>query len=210
MPADIWLEAYDVETGMANLPAFLEHVGHAMRRLGRSPLTLAVLTTHADQLVPEHPGDRTDRERKLLLRTARRLRSSIRPGDIVARIEDASFAVLCEDLASYDHAVGVAKRLLEDLDEPFDVDGTPVRVRLRFGVAFPLVDERSPRTLLERSLEAMRAARVHPTRRYDVILGSATPDADAGEPSAIIDLDSLERHLRPNDEHGNGNGDATA
>jgi len=168
-----------------------------MRRLGRSPLTLAVLSTHADQLVPEDPGARTDAERSLLVQTARRLRSSIRPGDVVARIEDSSFAVLCEDLASYDHAVGVALRLLDDLDEPIDVDGEAVSVNLRFGVAFPVADERSPSSLLERSVEAMRAARVHPTRRYDVILGSATPDADADEPNQVIDLDALERRLRP-------------
>jgi GGDEF domain-containing protein len=204
MPADIWPEAYDSETGMANLSAFLEHVSHSMRRLDRSPLTLAVLSTHADQLVPETSGERTEAEHSLLVQTARRLRASIRPGDVVARIEESSFAVLCEDLASYDQAVGVALRLLDDLDEPLNVAGAPVRVNLRFGVAFPLADERSPRALLERSLEAMRAARVHPTRRYDVILGSATPDADAGTPSEILDLDALDRRLSGPDEENRG------
>jgi GGDEF domain-containing protein len=194
MPADTWPEAYDAETGLATLSVFLEHVGHAMRRLGRSPLTLAVLSTHADQLVPEG-AERTGAEHELLVETARRLRASIRPGDEVARIEESSFAVLCEDLASYDHAVGVALRLLDDLDEPLQIDGDRVEVRLRFGVAFPLAEERSPSALLERSLEAMRAARVHPTRRYDVILGSATPDADADAPPEVFDLDSLERRL---------------
>ncbi len=75
--------------------------------------------------------------------------------------------------------------------------GEAISVNLRFGVAFPVADERSPSSLLERSVEAMRAARVHPTRRYDVILGSATPDADADEPNQVIDLDALERRLRP-------------
>ena len=201
MPADIWHEAYDADTGMATLPVFLEHVGHAMRRLSRGPLTLAVLSTHADQLVPQHEGPRTEAERALLVQTARRLRGSIRPGDVVARIEDSSFAVLCEDLASYDHAVGVALRLLDDLDAPLEVEGEPVHVHLRFGVAFPVAQEQSPRRLLERSLEAMRAARVHPSRRYDVILGSATPDADADAPPENIDLDALERRLRPTDGH---------
>jgi GGDEF domain-containing protein len=201
MPADLWREAYDADTGMATLPAFLEHVGHAMRRLGRSPLTLAVLSTHADELVPQDLRARTDAERALLVETAHRLRSSIRPGDVAARIEDSSFAVLCEDLASYDHAVGVALRLLDDLDAPLEVGGELVSVHLRFGVAFPVADERSPSSLLERSVEAMRAARVHPTRRYDVILGSATPDADAGAPPSVIDFDALERRLRPMNGH---------
>lgn len=205
MAADIWREAYDPETGMATLPAFLEHVGHAMRRLRRSPLTLAVLSTHADQLVPARRGSRTDEERALLVETAQRLRASTRPGDVVGRIEESSFAVLCEDLASYDHAVGVARRLLDDLDEPIDVDGNAISVDLRFGVAFPVGDERSSRSVLERSIEAMRAARFHPTRRFDVILGSAAPDVDV--PSGAVDLDALDERLRPGDEAGRGPAD---
>jgi|GEM_PF-4707821 len=183
MSAEIWNEAYDLETGMANLPAFLEHVGHAMRRLRRSPLTMAVLTASAHELVRPGAG-RSEPQRTLLIATARRIRRSIRPGDVAARIADATFAVLCEDLRSYDHAVGVAVRLLDDLDRPFLVDGEQVRVRLRFGVAFPLADEGAARPLLDRSVEALRAARLNPTARYDVILGSAAPDTDRGDASS--------------------------
>lgn len=178
MSVEIWNEAYDVETGMANLPSFLDHVGHAMRRLRRSPLTMAVLTASGDELVAPLAG-RSRAERALLVAAGRRIQRSIRPGDVIARVGDATFAVLCEDLTSYDHAVGVAVRLLEELDRPFLVDDEEVGVHLRFGVAFPLADEEAARPVLERSLEALRAARVDPSARYDVILGSP---ADMAEP----------------------------
>lgn len=188
MSAEIWNEAYDLETGMANLPAFLDHVGHAMRRLRRSPLTMAVLTASGDELVAPLTG-RSGAERALLVATGRRIRRSIRPGDVLARVGDATFAVLCEDLTSYDHAVGVAVRLLEELDRPFLVDGEEVGVHLRFGVAFPLADEVAARPVLDRSLEALRAARIDPSARYDVILGSPARMAEPLDASARASRD---------------------
>lgn len=178
MAAGFWHEAYDDETGMTNRSAFLEHLDHAMRRLSRSPLTLAVLSTRADELIPRHAGRRTGVERSQLVEAGRRLRRAIRPGDVAARVGDVSFSVLCEDLHSYDHAIGVAVRLLDELDRPMVVDGQVTQLDARFGIAFPLADETAGRSLLDRSIEAMRAARSSPGQRFDVILGSATRDSD--------------------------------
>lgn len=196
MAAGIWHEAYDDETGMTNLSAFLEHLDHAMRRLSRSPLTLAVLSTRADELMPRRPGRRTGRERSQLLEAAQRLRAAIRPGDVAARVGDVSFAVLCEDLRSYDHAIGVAVRLLDELDRPMVVHGEVTQLDARFGIAFPLADESGGRPLFDRSIEAMRAARSSPGQRFDVILGSATRDRDARTDEASVDGDRRHDHPR--------------
>jgi GGDEF domain-containing protein len=172
IPMARWRPAYDDETGMASLPALLEHLERALVRLSRQSLTLALLVTEIPELEDE---DRPEVERaELLNQITTRLAGAIRAGDIPGRIAPCTFALLCEDLGSLDEAIQIAQRVLNALDEPFELGGRTLVVRPSLGLGFPVGEDR-PDELMRRSLEALHAARLNPLTRYDVILGS--PDA---------------------------------
>src|SRR5689334_13105506 len=53
IPIAKWRQAYDDETGMASMPALLEHLQRALVRLSRQSLTLALLVTEISELNDE-------------------------------------------------------------------------------------------------------------------------------------------------------------
>jgi GGDEF domain-containing protein len=173
IPGGRWEEAYDPITGLATLPSFLEHTHRSLQRVARQPRTLAVLSTALVEL-----GDPRLAEAQrlaLLLEVTSRLQAAIRGGDLIARAGEAGFVMLCEDLTSLDQAITIAQRVLDALDEPFELGGDTVTIEAEVGIGLPLGADVAD-GLLRRSFDAMHAARAEPGRRYDVIVGSPDPE----------------------------------
>ncbi len=169
LPGTRWSPAYDDETGLATLPALLEHLHRSLVRLSRQSLTLALLVTEVKE-VSSPELDPAEHER-FLREIAARLSAAIRVGDIAGRLAPCTFALLCEDLRSLDEAIQIAQRVIVALDEPFELATQTVIVRPNLGLSFPVGDDNAEE-LLRRSLDALHAAHVNPRARYDVILGS--------------------------------------
>jgi GGDEF domain-containing protein len=162
-------------TGLATLPTLLAHARRSLARVRRQtddPTTVSIVTTELDALADERYSehDRLD----MLQEVAERLRSVTRPGDLVSRIAECGFAVLFEDLHSFDEAVRIAERVIHVLDQPLVVGDNILLLQAQLGVAFP-DDTDGAEHLLHRALEAMHAARANPGQRYDLIVGSADP-----------------------------------
>jgi len=172
IPAGRWSEAYDPVTGLATLPALLDHTQRSLMRVARQPQTIAIVATELDKLCDKSFS--AEQQVALLQDVAERLQSVTRAGDLVGRIGDCGFALLFEDLGSFDEAIAITKRVLHLLDQPFVVGDRIVSVDAQLGVAFPLAEDRAD-DLLRRSLEAMHAARANPGQRYDMIVGSSDP-----------------------------------
>jgi diguanylate cyclase (GGDEF)-like protein len=69
----------------------------------------------------------------VLMEVGRRLRASVRPGDVAVRLGGDEFAVLA--MAGEDIALGVAQRLLSVVSEPYQVGETTVYVSASIGLA---------------------------------------------------------------------------
>ena len=79
-----------------------------------------------------HAGDR------LLVAFAERLRRELRECDTIARLGGDEFALLLTTNADVEGAAKVAERVLEVIDEPFDVEGLALQARTSIGIAvFP-------------------------------------------------------------------------
>lgn len=104
----------------------------------------------------------------VLLETAQRLRATLRPDDVAARLAGTEFAVLVPGAS----AAGVAAltgRLTTAVAEPHDVDGFPLHLRPCTGVAWSQ-GRREPGVLVHEARTAMhdaRAAGPHQVRTYD-------------------------------------------
>lgn len=104
----------------------------------------------------------------VLVETARRLRETLRPDDVSARLAGTEFAVLVPRAS----AVGVAalsERLTAAVAQPHDLDGFPLHLRPCTGVAWSQ-GRREPEVLVQEARSAMhqaRAAGPHQVRTYD-------------------------------------------
>jgi diguanylate cyclase (GGDEF)-like protein len=100
-----------------------------------------------------HAGD------VLLQRVARRLLGAVRDGDVVARLGGDEFAVLLTRDPDATVAERVAQRIVERLAEPFDIDGTEVRIGGSVGIALFPDDAREFDPLMRAADAAMYEAK---------------------------------------------------
>jgi GGDEF domain-containing protein len=129
---------------------------------------------------------------QLLQSVADRLRECIRPSDMMSRLAGGApgevefarlggdeFTALVVDLRRPEDALSVARRVLEQMERPFPLDGGPVTLSTSIGIAiFPLAGA-DALTLLKHADAAMYAAKEAGRGRYALY----TPAAETRETS---------------------------
>jgi diguanylate cyclase (GGDEF)-like protein len=125
---------HDSLTGLPNRLLLIDRLQHALARAARSQTRAAVLFVDLDMFknvndtLGHAAGD------KLLCEAAVRLTSCIRGADTAARFGGDEFVVLLEDVDE-PRVARVANRILEVMNEPFEIDGREVYVGASIGIA---------------------------------------------------------------------------
>ncbi|HEY0465965.1 MAG TPA: EAL domain-containing protein, partial [Polyangiaceae bacterium] len=147
------LAHYDALTGLANRTLMTEHQKRSITRAVRSERHVALIAIDLDHFKAvndthgHHVGD------ALLVEVARRLLSSTRTGDTVARIGGDEFSILLEDLDGPEGAQRVAQRIQNAFQTPILVEGKELRTTPSVGIAtFP--DDSSNLGELQRHADA--------------------------------------------------------
>jgi diguanylate cyclase (GGDEF)-like protein len=104
----------------------------------------------------------------LLQGVADRLRACLRDGDVAARLGGDEFAALLPGVADAEEAVPVAARLLEELREPFKLNGTEAYVSASIGIAFSRPGEHGAQELMVDADLAMYQAKKHGKDKYEM------------------------------------------
>jgi diguanylate cyclase (GGDEF)-like protein/PAS domain S-box-containing protein len=127
---------HDPLTDLPNRAYFLERVAQALTRArADADYRFAVLFLDCDRFkvvndsLGHAAGDR------LLKEVAERLRTCVRPLDVVARFGGDEFTLLLEDVASPSGVEEAAQRIRESFTLPFVLDGQKVSVMASIGVA---------------------------------------------------------------------------
>jgi diguanylate cyclase (GGDEF)-like protein len=151
--------AHDPLTGLGNRTTLMERLESALGGPQAQGDRLALLYLDLDgfKVVNDTWGHRCGDE--VLVEIGRRLRKSVRPGDLVARVGGDEFVVLCERLDDPSIAIDISTRLLDELGRPVLIGGSRhVRVSAGIGVAFPRPED-DAESLLRAADEALYAAK---------------------------------------------------
>jgi diguanylate cyclase (GGDEF)-like protein len=119
-----------VLTGLGNRTVL---AGVSQSALSRSGAALVYCDLDGFKAVNDSLGHSTGDE--LLREVARRLRASVRPGDIIVRLGGDEFAALLPGVVQPPDAQAVADRMLEALRDPFPIDGRRLYVGASIGIA---------------------------------------------------------------------------
>jgi diguanylate cyclase (GGDEF)-like protein/PAS domain S-box-containing protein len=105
----------DPLTGLANRALLEERLQHAAMGRDRSGRTIALLIIDLDHFKPVNDAYGHAAGDAMLIEVATRLRTTVRGGDLVARVGGDEFVVLCPDIGGSDEAADLADRLVRVL-----------------------------------------------------------------------------------------------
>lgn len=126
---------HDVLTGLGNRLLFREHMQLALARARRRGAHLAVLCLDLDRFKAVNDtlghavGD------ALLCAVAERLRACIRGTDLVVRLGGDEFAIVQDDALQPDDATSLARRIIDTLGAPFEIDRHQLVIGASVGIA---------------------------------------------------------------------------
>ncbi|MGH8807486.1 MAG: EAL domain-containing protein [Noviherbaspirillum sp.] len=150
-----YVAAHDSLTGLPNRSMFQQALEHALSRAARYNEELAVLFIDLDRfkIVNDSFGHGAGDE--LLQTCARRLSACLRESDIVARFGGDEFGVMMEKFASIDDVLGVARKILDAVGRPFEIQGQEFLVTASIGISVFPNDGRNIEALLKNADVAM-------------------------------------------------------
>ncbi len=160
---------YDPLTGLPNRDFFMVGLERAHLRQDRKPSALfAVFFLDLDRLkfVNDHLGHRAGD--RFLVEFARRLKWSVRPSDLVARMGGDEFTVLLEDLHGPQEALEAAERILESLKTPMALGEKSIPTSASIGIAYSNCGKKDADGILQAADAAMYQAKSEGKGRYAV------------------------------------------
>ncbi|MBI5257300.1 MAG: GGDEF domain-containing protein [Burkholderiales bacterium] len=170
--------ATDLATGLPNHAQLMEHMTHLLALREREPAAMAVLAVRLEGLGVAEARLGTESANVLRRKAAVRLRSGLRASDVVASLGGDSFAVLLAWIDDQAAADGVAGKLAQALQRPFNVAGQDMSLAVRVGVGQYPAHGKDADGLLRRALAQAAGA-------AGAGLGGAAPRGPAlGMPAA--------------------------
>lgn len=192
----------DALTGLVSRTAFMEQLATILdgTRWGDRLAAVLCVDLAGFRKVNEtlgHPsGD-------LLLRHAStRLLAALRESDILTRLEADEFAIVQTGPGGADAAASLCDRLLEVMQEPFDLCGQSRRIGIRIGAAIHPQDGQDPDTLIRRARSALKQAKACDDSAFRFFRGSVETQLRQDRrlehdfPGAL-ERDELELHYQP-------------
>ncbi len=147
--------ATDPATRLPHRQQLNEHLSQLLALREREPAPMAVLALRIEGL--DGAGE-PEAQNTLLRKIAVRLRAGVRASDVVAALDDGSFAVLLVSLLSPADAERVTAKLVAALVAPFQVGGREIEVAVATGTSRFPQDGKAADKLLRRAVALAAAA----------------------------------------------------
>lgn len=159
---------HDALTGLANRRLFQEHLTLAIALAQRKRRPVAVLFLDLDHFKVVNDSLGHTLGDTLLREIATRLRTSIREGDVVARVGGDEFTIVLQELEKKEDAAVMAQRVLRIISEPMEVDGQKLYVTASIGITVYPDDGEDAETLLKNADNAMYRAKAVGRNTYEM------------------------------------------
>ena len=160
------LAHHDILTDLPNRLMMQVRLAAALERAHRSPQRLAVLFLDLDRFKDVNDSLGHPAGDALLVEVAKRLRSRLREEDLLARVGGDEFVALLEGILSPDQAATVARGLIEQLAEPFSIEGNQVFIGVSIGISLHPDDAQDATELIQHADAALYQAKQEGRNTY--------------------------------------------
>lgn len=150
---------HDALTGLPNRVLLQDHLERELARTERDHSLVAVLFLDVDNFKRINDSLGHAAGDALLCSVAQRLRSCLRPSDLVARYGGDEFTIVIGEISSIEDVAGIAHKLREAFAVPFSIPGQDVYVAFSTGISVYPNDGSSTEVLLKNADAAMYRAK---------------------------------------------------
>jgi diguanylate cyclase (GGDEF)-like protein/PAS domain S-box-containing protein len=150
---------HDGLTGLPNRNSLRQRLDEMLTQTRRSSEKVAVLFLGLDNFKAVNDTLGHGVGDKLLRGVARRLRSSLREEDAIARLSSDEFAIIQSGITRPEDVVLLARRMLEAIGEPYLLDGHSVVIGASIGIAMAPGDGEDSEKLLKNADMALSRAK---------------------------------------------------
>lgn len=154
-----YLAYHDELTGLPNKNLSIDRIGQAIKISSRDRQQMAILFLDLDRFKTINDSLGHTIGDKLLKDVAGRLISALRKHDTVSRNGGDEFVVVLEKLKSHNEAVYIAKKVIECLKLPFEIDSHTIHIGASVGISVYPTDGETPLILLRNADTAMYRAK---------------------------------------------------
>jgi diguanylate cyclase (GGDEF)-like protein/PAS domain S-box-containing protein len=154
-----FMATHDGLTALPNSVLLNDRLEQALARARRARTRVGVMFLDLDHFkdVNDTLGHRVGDA--LLKELARRIRASLRQSDLLARISGDEFVVVLEDVTDDYAPEHVARKILDEVRRPFQLEGNEIHVSCSLGLALHPEDGTDADTLLKNADAAMYHAK---------------------------------------------------
>ncbi|KAM3092865.1 EAL domain-containing protein [Phormidesmis sp. 146-12] len=105
---------------------------------------------------------------QLLISVARRLSLCLRSIDIIGRFGGDEFIILLNQVTDITDVTRVADRILEEFEQPFNVNGNEIFIGMSIGIVLSTIDSKRPESFLRNADIALYHAKLNGKAGYDI------------------------------------------
>ncbi|MDR3392668.1 MAG: EAL domain-containing protein [Sulfuriferula sp.] len=186
---------HDALTGLPNRVLLQEHLARELARSDRFHFLVAVLFLDVDNFKRINDSLGHAAGDALLCSVAERLRSYLRPSDLVARYGGDEFTIVMGEIGTVEDVSLIAHKLREAFSAPFSIPGQEVYVAFSTGISIYPHDGSDAESLLKNADAAMYKAKLIGRNQYQFY----APDMNARGQELLTLETSLRRALERNE-----------
>lgn len=127
------LSAYDSVIGLPTRRLYVVLLGQALKRAQVTKRKVAVLICAAEQFRPLSVSSAAPNMTLLVRVQAARIKSALQPHDVVARLDDHTFAVIADNLESPEEARSIAEKIQKAIALPLLIEGQELLMSCQIG-----------------------------------------------------------------------------
>jgi len=160
------LAYYDNLTGLPNRSFFMNQLGRAMSVAKRTGHKVVLLSCDLDNFKDINDTLGHEQGDLLLQAIGSRLNACIRRGDTLCRLGGDEFVLLLPTVSDDAQVQAVAAKIMDSLQQPFNLTGTEIFISTSIGIAVHPGDAPDGTTLIRHADMAMNVAKGEGKNRY--------------------------------------------
>ncbi|MBF6622234.1 MAG: EAL domain-containing protein [Pseudomonas stutzeri] len=163
---------YDFLTGLPNRLQLQQQLGHILSEAERLQRRVAVLCLGLDDFKGINEQYSYQSGDKLLMAMADRLRNQSGRTSALARLGGDQFVLVLSGFEEPYAVAELAQKILDDLEQPFNLDQQRIRLRATIGITLYPEDGASTEKLLQKAEQTMTLAKTRSRNRYQFYVAS--------------------------------------